>query len=166
MAEKSLLEETLQEDSHQGPFVELKFGPRWTYVSAVRSFMQNFLAVTFEDKQKADRISMAVSELVENAVKYSDREHAYIRMQVSNDNSTVQVLVVNHASEAMANELKTFMEEIRSMEPLEAYMMMMKRSVDDPGRSRLGLARIRYEARGEIESLFGDGRIQMKAEFS
>ncbi len=51
--------------------MELSFGPRWTYISCVRGFVAHFFAIGLEDKIHAERISLAVSELLENAVKYS-----------------------------------------------------------------------------------------------
>lgn len=148
------------------PFVELKFGPKWTYVSTVRSFMQNFLAVTFENKIKADKISMAVSELVENAVKYSEQEDAFIRLRILNEGHMVEVLVVNHCTEDQANIVTEFIREINSMPPLEAYMEMMRRSVNSPNKSQLGLARIRYEAEGSLDVNYAYDRISVKAVFN
>ena len=49
-------------------YVELRFGPRWTYISSVRKFVANFFMIGLADKERAECISMAASELLEKAV--------------------------------------------------------------------------------------------------
>jgi len=44
-------------------YIELKFGPRWRYIAVVRAFIQSFLAISFSDDSRADKIAMAASEL-------------------------------------------------------------------------------------------------------
>ena len=50
-------------------YIEIRFGPRWKYISPARVFIQNFIAIALSDQTKADSIAMATSELLENAVK-------------------------------------------------------------------------------------------------
>ena len=43
-------------------FIELVFGPRWTYIAAVRSFLQSFLAIALTDcKKSTDNANIAAS---------------------------------------------------------------------------------------------------------
>ena len=55
-------------------FVELGFGNNWKYVTTIRTFIQNFINISLNDTSYADKISLASSELVENAIKYSSRD--------------------------------------------------------------------------------------------
>lgn len=165
MINEPSLPELDSDDLLPGPYLEIRFGPGWNYVSTVRSFLHEFLLVTFKDQKKSDRISMALSELLENAVKYSTGNHAYIRIQIAENQGDVRVEVMNHSNEILAAELEEVLQRINAMEPLEAYMMMMQESGAQSSGSRLGLARIRYEARGELSSQFVDGRVLMKAYF-
>ena len=55
-------------------FVDLKFGPKWKYISTVRTFVENFMAISLADKKKAGVIAISVNELIENAIKYSDSD--------------------------------------------------------------------------------------------
>jgi len=156
----------LSEQQKSRPFIELRFGPKWKYISTVRTFIQNFLAITLEDKIKADKISMAVSELVENAVKYSNEEDTFIRLEQKLDGATIEVAVYNHTEEAQANKLKEFVGELDKFSPLEGYMEMMRRSADRAdGQSQLGLARIRYEADANLNIAYENNVMKVRATF-
>ncbi len=69
-------------EKNKDGFIRLKFGPRWKYIACARSFIQNFLAISIEDKVKADKIAMAASELLENAVKYASSDTTDIYVNV------------------------------------------------------------------------------------
>lgn len=148
-------------------FVELRFGPKWTYISTVRTFIQNFLAITLEDKIKADKVSMAVSELVENAVKYSNQEDTFLRLEEPPDRNSIEVVVSNNAAEEQAQQLLGFVTEMEKLPPLEAYMQMMRLSAErQDGKSQLGLARIRYEASATLNVTYENGLVTIRANFS
>jgi hypothetical protein len=148
------------------PFIELRFGPKWKYISTVRTFIQNFLAITLENQIKADKISMAVSELVENAVKYSNQEDTFIRLEQKLDGTAIEVAVYNHTEESQANKLKEFMVELEKFPALEGYMEMMRRSANAPeGKSQLGLARIRYEAEAQLNIAYENNVMKVRAAF-
>ena len=42
-------------------YVEMRFGPRWTYISCVRKFVASFFMIGLADKERAEQISMAAS---------------------------------------------------------------------------------------------------------
>lgn len=156
----------MSEQQKSRPFIELRFGPKWKYISTVRTFIQNFLAITLEDKIKADKISMAVSELVENAVKYSNEEDTFIRLEQKLDGATIEVAVYNHTEEAQANKLKEFVAELDKFSALEGYMEMMRRSAERAdGQSQLGLARIRYEADANLNIAYENNVMKVRATF-
>lgn len=133
-------------------YVELRFGPRWTYISTVRTFVENFMAITLENKKKAGNIAMAVNELIENAVKYSDQEGIEIRLNVEKDLSLIRVFVMNHSNEENIKELDSILTEIYKLPPLEAYIKRMQESSKSlDGKNAIGLARIRYESMAELK---------------
>ena len=123
--------------------------------------MQNFLSISLDDSSRADKISMAISELLENAVKYSISEDAYIRLEFPGKGGLLQVIVQNQAEEKQAKKLLDFVDNLNSGPPLETYMELMKKNNDQPGTSQLGLARIRYESEGEIQAQYTDNRVTM-----
>lgn len=138
-------------------FVDLKFGPKWTYISAVRTFIENFMAISLDNKKKAGIIAMSVNELIENAIKYSDMEGIQIKFQIISNEKKIYVNVSNHATSEEEQNLKKILIEINSRPPLEAYMNRMKATLDSfSDKSSIGLARIRYESKAEISHTFSD----------
>lgn len=148
----------------QHEYIEMKFGPKWPYVSTIRIFMQNFLTIATGNQKKADKIAMAVSELVENAVKYSENSETHLRITMDSNHEKVEVNVKNRANPEQAGMLVNFLNELNGMSPLEAYMEKMRVSVGQ-SKSQLGLARIRYEAGADIRAEFTDGIVDVAAWF-
>ncbi len=127
-------------------YIELKFGPRWKYIAVVRSFIQNFLAVSLLETTKADQIAMAASELLENSVKYAAGEDIQIHVNFYSDNEKIHIAVTNTATPEAIEGLKSIYNKISQGNPLDAYMSQMREAaVRKDGKSQLGLARIRYE---------------------
>ena len=133
-------------------FIKLKFGPRWKYIACARAFIQNFLAVSIEDKAKADNIAMAASELLENAVKYANSDTTNIFVNVDPQDEKIVVEVTNIASDQKIIELNEIFNKLKEGTSLEAYVAMMKAAaIRQDGKSQLGLARIQYETGGELK---------------
>lgn len=128
-------------------YIELRFGPRWKYISAARAFIQNFLTISIADQVKADRIAVAASELLENSVKYASGEETGIIIKVfPSENESITVSVENYASEESINNLCSLFDKLTQGNPLENYVNQMKEAaLRSDGMSQLGLARIRYE---------------------
>jgi len=138
-------------------FVDLKFGPKWTYISTVRTFVENFMAISLENKKKAGIIAMSVNELIENAIKYSDKEDIQIKFQIISNENKIYVNVSNHTTDSEEANLKKILAEINSLPPLEAYMNRMKSSIDSlNNKSAIGLARIRYESNAELNHTYNN----------
>src|SRR5687768_16156578 len=72
-------------------YVEMRFGPRWTYISCVRKFVASFFMIGLSDKERAEQISMAASELLENAVKYASEEEGYLKISIAKGDNSVDV---------------------------------------------------------------------------
>ncbi|MFP4363966.1 MAG: ATP-binding protein [Spirochaetia bacterium] len=132
-------------------YIELKFGPRWKYISSARAFIQNFLAVSITDQSKADKIAMAASELLENAVKYASGEETHIYVEVYPDSESINVSVTNQATKEACEGLREVFDKISQGDPLQAYVNQMKEAaIRSDGKSQLGLVRIRYETGADI----------------
>ncbi len=133
-------------------YIELKFGPRWKYIACVRGFIQNFLAISIVDQTKADKIAMAASELLENAVKYASHDETHIVIKVAPDTEKISIAVENSAAPASIATLKEVHAKINAGDPLQVYIAQMKEAaVRQDGKSHLGLARIRYETGGNLK---------------
>lgn len=131
--------------------IEIRFGPRWKYISPARVFIQNFVAIAVSDQAKADRVAIATSELLENAVKYGVSEDTRCVVQAFGDTGVIQASVTNQASDQGARELRALYDKIMAGDPLEAYITQMREAATrTDGRSQLGLARIRYESEADL----------------
>ena len=133
-------------------YIEIRFGPRWKYISPARVFIQNFIAIALSDQAKADAIAMATSELLENAVKYGASEDTQCVVQAFPETGTIRASVTNHASEQGALEVKALFDKIMAGDPLESYIVQMREAATrTDGKSQLGLARIRYETGADVQ---------------
>ena len=126
--------------------VELRFGPRWTYISCVRKFLASFFLIGLSDKERAEQISMAASELLENAVKYSSDDSSHLRVVVTRRGNEIDLEVENPADPEQINVLRREFALINAAEAEDVYLMRMEEAAKTGGQSRLGLVRIRYEA--------------------
>src|SRR5882724_8432273 len=78
-------------------YVEMRFGPRWTYISCVRKFVASFFMIGLSDKERAEQISMAASELQENAVKHASEEEDYFKSSIAKAENEVDGWVKDKA---------------------------------------------------------------------
>jgi len=132
-------------------YIEIRFGPRWKYISPARVFIQNFIAIALSDQVKADSIAMATSELLENAVKYGASEDTQCVVRASPSTGVIQASVTNHATEQGAKELQALFSKVMTGDPLESYIGQMREAATrTDGKSQLGLARIRYETGADM----------------
>lgn len=138
-------------------YVEMRFGPRWTYISCVRKFVASFFMIGLSDKERAEQISMAASELLENAVKYASEEEGYLKISIAKANNEVDVCVKNRAEPAHINVLRREFALIHAGEPEKVYLKKMEEAAVTEGQSRLGLIRIIYEAGARLRLDVADG---------
>ncbi|HOV15801.1 MAG TPA: DUF6272 family protein [Spirochaetota bacterium] len=140
----------LQKNVDSG-FVELVFGPRWTYIASVRNFLQKFLYVTIEDIKSSDVISMSASELLENAIKYASEDGTKISVKYIKDEDKLTLIVENFTHSNNIEILKKEIEKVNEGSPEEMYLKKMQEAaLRTDGGSQLGFARIRYETNAAI----------------
>ena len=146
-------------DSNSTGYIELNFGPRWKYIAVTRAFIQNFIAISIDDAERADKVAMATSELLENGVKYASAEGTFIRLHVDPESKReINVVVENEATAEQIAELQKMFDTVAEGDPLQTYVELMKQSaLRDDGKSQLGLARIRYETAGDLSLQIKDG---------
>jgi hypothetical protein len=150
-----------KKSSREG-YIELRFGPRWKYIACARSFIQNFLAISIADQTRADKIAMAASELLENAVKYASGEDTHILVNVYPETEKIRVQVINKATDECIATLKQIFGKIVNENSLDAYVIQMKEAaLRSDGKSQLGLARIRYETGGDLRMEIKDNVVRV-----
>jgi hypothetical protein len=145
--------------------VELRFGPRWTYISCVRKFVASFFMIGLADKERAEQISMAASELLENAVKYASDEESYLKIAIAKQSSVVDLCVKNRAEPHHINTLRRELALIHAGNPETVYLRKMESAAMTEGQSRLGLIRILYEANAKLRLDVHDNEVAIHAIF-
>ncbi|MBV8545458.1 MAG: hypothetical protein JO093_12100 [Acidobacteria bacterium] len=146
-------------------YVEMRFGPRWTYISCVRRFVASFFMIGLSDKERAEQISMAASELLENAVKYASEEEGYLKISIAKADNEVDVCVKNKAEPHHINTLRRELALIQSGQPEAVYLKKMEEAAMTEGQSRLGLIRILFEAGARLRLEVNDGEVSIHAIF-
>lgn len=146
-------------------YVEMRFGPRWTYISCVRKFVASFFMIGLSDKERAEQISMAASELLENAVKYASEEEGYLKIAIAKGMNEVDVCVKNKAEPHHINTLRREFALIHAGEPEKVYLKKMEEAASTEGQSRLGLARILYEGGATLRLDVNDAEVSIHAIF-
>jgi hypothetical protein len=146
-------------------YVEMRFGPRWTYISCVRKFVASFFMIGLADKERAEQISLAASELLENAVKYASEDEGYLKIAISKNLNEVDVCVKNKAEPQHINTLRRELAMISAGNPENVYLKKMEEAAMTEGQSRLGLIRILYEANAKLRLDVNDGEVAIHAIF-
>ncbi len=156
---------------HKDTF-EITFNPEWYYVSSIWLFSNDLLLQLIKDRTRAELISMSISELLENSVKYSQKQYknpfpiARLKVSVRRDQKKIFLEVENYADPDHLAELKEEMKTIQSAESREVFIEKLKQAaVRDDGKSQLGLIRIIYEAKGKVTMKQDGVRVTMKVEF-
>ena len=152
-------------------YVELGFGNNWKYVTSIRTFIQNFICISLNSIENADKISLASSELVENAIKYSSRDDIPIRFKLTIGKAGSEVRlrmeVQNHSTDENIEIIKVEFDKIMKNSPYEAYLKKVEEiAARDDGKTMLGLARIRYETGCELNIKIENTILTIEAEFT
>ncbi len=138
-------------------FIELKFNARWYFVQALWNFIKGLLSIMIRNESRADVISMAIVELVENAIKYSDKEKVKTRgvrfyLRVIKPEDKILVEVENVANSSNIGVLKKEFNRVFNYEnSKKVYLEKLKEAaLSDDHISQLGLIRIVYEAKARL----------------
>jgi hypothetical protein len=130
---------------------DVALSPRWwSGVGAIRQFVGAFLAPIVRERALADRVALSAHELLENALKYCTSPDGRVHCKATMQPGRITLCVRNRASTARIERLRSEFDLVTAGDPLETYLAMMQRSLEDDQASQLGLARIRYEAGAEL----------------
>lgn len=130
----------------------------WDQAKFFQEFVWNYIMCALANEESADKISMAGTELVENAIKYSYKENnlAMINFSLKGDESEFILEVKNKIGVETEENIKQLDEKIQWIRgfqnPYEAYVESMKYvSQLEESFSQMGLVRISYEAGAIID---------------
>ncbi|HVU02464.1 MAG TPA: hypothetical protein VHE30_11960 [Polyangiaceae bacterium] len=146
----------------QNRLVHLRFRPLWLYLDQVRDFCGFFARASFDSDQLGERVGIIVHELVENAVRYGDDQELEVTLERRADE--ILVCVANTTTDERAGKLRALVAEMARQSPGEAYAAAMRLAATLPKtESGLGLPRIRYEGRVDLEVETTPGRVSVTA---
>jgi hypothetical protein len=151
--------------SHE-PLVFLRFRPAWAYIDGVREFCRFFCETTYRQQDLAERARLVLQETLENAVKYSTPGNlSELELEVHADLERFEIAITSRPDPRHLQNLKLELEHLSALEPEAAYVAAFMRAANEPEASaRLGLARMRYEARFELHlDEESDGRVRITA---
>lgn len=144
----------------------MRFRPAWAYIEGVREFCRFFCAATYKQEDLAERVRVVLQETLENAVKYSSPgQESELELEVQAEADSFRIAVTSRPEARHLQTLKNELSHLRLLDPEAAYLAAFVRAANEPeAPARLGLARMRYEARFELhldEQL--DGRVRITA---
>jgi hypothetical protein len=138
-------------------YLDLTFGPVWDYIPITRHYVENFLTINLSEKQKIGKITISVSELLENAVKYSDNDGIRVLIIKHEEKKLLSVQVFNYSTKAHADEHINRINEMNKRNPMEYYLELMQLSATrTDGKSGLGIARVYFEGEAKISAKYHD----------
>lgn len=155
---------------HQESFkslVQINFRHRWAYIASVRAFFANFLQEALSNEAQAEEITIAIHELLENALKYSDDDQFSIAIDLEHKNQSLVVHVKNRTSQQQVAILEEILSFLASEDKDQVFKKMVQRSIKKGVNvSQLGLARVHCSAQGKLEIDFSEnGVLTLSARF-
>ena len=134
-------------------YMDLAFDREWGNITLVKTFFEEFTLSKMKEAEDIHKVGITVSELLENAVKYSTKNGIRIVIKSEKLDKIVRIKVLNYTSDYHINNIKTRLKEMKTMDSLDFYLYRMRESVKDknapPG---LGLARVYHEAQAELSA--------------
>ncbi len=134
-----------------GCYLDLSFDQEWDRIELIKDFFTKFAVSKTSEIHEVHRIGIAVSELLENAVKYSILKKIRVVIQQVELSGVFIICITNKANRTNIARLRERLKEMRSMDSLKYYIYRMRESVKNklasPG---LGLARVYHEAQADV----------------
>jgi anti-sigma regulatory factor (Ser/Thr protein kinase) len=155
------------DDAHS---IKLSIQPEWDRIGGVREKTADLLKN--RDKDLIDDAVMAVTELMENAIKYgmANAAVADIDFRLADQGDRIVIKVSNKVKQkGDIYNLIAKIDKIKSSQDLAGlYAERMKELMDNsnPGKTQLGLYRIAYEGNFKLDCEYQDGVITITAERS
>ena len=148
--------------------IEFSIKPEWGEIEKVRNESLYFLQSHGLSDDAVHSLSMIISELIENGIKYGDfrmgENKVGVSIQLEHNNVTIEVSnPVDQLALKNLNRLDKRIQWIRGyQDPFEAYIKRIKevskKPLDDE-ESGIGLVRIAYEGKALLDFFVGDNSI-------
>jgi len=146
--------------------IHISVKPEWEFIIVFRNFIKDYLSLRIKDDNQIYDISFNVSELVENAVKYSDNGNVIIDMTYD-ENNEIQLVVKNKADPKQAKELKNNIKKISKNSKEDILKEKFNsQSFWEEGTGSLGLFMINERISGELRFSYNDHIATVGCKFS
>ncbi len=140
--------------------IEFSLKPDWDEIEKIRNESVDFLQSQELSDDTIHSLSMIISELIENGIKYGNFKIVKNKMFViiNIERSTVTIEVLNPVDDNCFNHLKRLDKTIQWIrgyqDPFEAYIERIKEVSKKPlndSESGIGLVRIAYEGEAMLD---------------
>lgn len=148
-----------------GDTIKLKVKPDWDNIENIRNESADFLHSHKISDETIYSLSMIVSELIENGIKYGHfmMEDSVLTVVINVKNDTITIEVLNPIDNRRIKNLSKLdkrIQWIRSFQdPFEAYIERIKEVSKKPlhdKESGIGLVRIAYEGNALLDFFVND----------
>jgi hypothetical protein len=153
-------------------YLDISFAPKWDYIPLTRNYIENFMLKSFSNKLKIAKITISISELLENAIKYAYDDGIRTMIKKSKNGRNVELRVRNTVMKTDADKLINYINEVESYpDPFKFYIERIKSITGNGRKIGLGLSRLKYEGEAHLSAKFfdrenGTGIIEIKAIFN
>lgn len=136
-------------------YLDVAFSRNWNTIPLAMDFFRDFTQSRMESCEDTHKIGTAVSELLENAVKYSFKPGIRIKLDKKEKDNTVRLKVYNFAIRKHAKRLISRVKELNENDSLTFYLERMRESIKNKQESAgLGLARVYHETEAKISARY------------
>lgn len=125
--------------------------PLWELIPILREQVEKMLMLLVADYNAVQRIIIAVSELLENGVKYTTAGAIVLSLAFAEDPGRIMVKVTNKSSVRHIRVLKQVVTGMRKADRQTFYIEMLKQRHQRRSMSRKGIARINFECNGRLK---------------
>jgi len=142
--------------------------PNWDEIETTQNILSDILKDEGFDQDTIDSQIMVISELIENAIKYSHFTSKFPKIEatikITKRNITIEVKSpANEESNVHIIRLDKTIQWVRGFQnPFEAYVMRLKKIAIKPlsdKDSGLGIVRIAYEGQSVVDFYINDENI-------
>ncbi|MBN2444736.1 MAG: hypothetical protein JXJ04_25495 [Spirochaetales bacterium] len=135
----------------EAAYLDVAITRDWESIPLAMEFFTDFTILRMNNCEDTHKIGIAVSELLENAVKYSGKEIIRIKLNKAEKGNTITLHVINKTNKKHARRLIARIKELNSIDSLTYYIQRMKESIKNKEESAgLGLARVYHETEAKL----------------
>lgn len=130
---------------------DISFKNSWDYIAEIREFTYRYFTLQNFNEEFTNNLSMIVSELLENAVKYGIEGIA--NLNIRNENDIINISVYNLAYKYDANKLLDYIKIINTTNNIEELFKEKIEKNFNTNKSELGFIKIKLECNNSIFSV-------------